>query len=147
MNTLPKTKTMNTEIEQPMNLTAEDPIAAFKSAVPQLIECMQHQSEVSDLIRGMVWSLWNSRPVSLNRVDVLDQSSKDAILAVINLRMYIGVGADSYLDKLLRQSGEFNRQYDFLKNAEELGLYTVFYPPGFGDYEELDNARAKRVQP
>ena len=54
-------------------LTADDPIAAFESAIPLLLDILPHYCGSSDLVRGILWSVYNGHPVSLNRLANLDR--------------------------------------------------------------------------
>lgn len=118
---------MNT-IPSPQKLTADDAIAAYESAIPLLLKILPDKSGSSCLIREIVWSIYNNRPVGLSKVCCLDQDRKDAVLALINLRMEIGGNSDSYIYDLLEESGEFARRVEAEALAKELALPFKAYP-------------------
>lgn len=60
----------------PNILTAEDPVGAFESAIPLLVEILPDKCSSSDLVRDILWSTYNGHPVSLNRLHILDQDRK-----------------------------------------------------------------------
>lgn len=108
---------------KPDQLTADDPIAAFESAIPLLLEILPINCGSSDLVRKIVWSTFNGHPVSLHRLHILDQDRKDAVLAVINLRMVPYSNSEELLRNLLEKSGEFKRREQTLTEAKQHGLY------------------------
>ena len=112
----------------PEVLTAEDPLSAFESAIPTLLAALPHESGSSCLIREIIWSVFNNHAVGLSKICCLDQTNKDAVLAVINLRMSLGGDSNSYIRDLLKQSGEFDRMREAEEQARELGVRHVFYP-------------------
>lgn len=107
----------------PNILTAEDPVGAFESAIPLLVEILPDKCSSSELVREIVWSAYNGHPVSLNRLHILDQDRKDAVLAVINLRMDPYSRSAERLKNLLEESGEFKRRELTLAEATQHGLY------------------------
>jgi len=107
----------------PAVLTTDNPIAAFESAIPLLLEILPIYCGSSDLVREIVWSVYNGHPVSLNRLHILDQDRKDAVLAVINLRMDPYSRSGDLLEKLLEESGEFKRREQTLELAKEHGFF------------------------
>lgn len=131
----------------PQILTASDPIGAFESAIPLLIEILPDKCSSSDLVREIVWSIYHNHPVSLFKVCILDQDRKDAVLALINLRMALGGDSHEYVHQLLKDSGELDRYAEAKAQAEKLGVRYTFYPltrrlePR--NYDEMaDSARA-----
>ncbi len=112
----------------PEVLTADDPLRAYESAIPTLLAALPHESGSSCLIREIIWSVFNNHPVGLSKICCLDQANKDAVLAVINLRMSLGGDSDSYIRDLLTNSGEFDRMRESEEQARELGVRHVFYP-------------------
>ena len=128
----------------PEVLTADDPLRAYESAIPTLLAALPHESGSSCLIREIVWSVYNNHPVGLSKVCCLDQANKDAVLAVINLRMSLGGDSDSYIRDLLTTSGEFARMREAEKQARELGVRHVFYPKSHwddpGEYDDMASA-------
>lgn len=98
-----------TTFAKPEVLTPADPIATFERAVPLLLDILPGQSGSCCLIREIVWSLFNNHPVGLSRVCTLDQDRKDALLAVINLRMALGGDSNNYIRKLLVDAGVFDQ--------------------------------------
>ena len=99
----------NPTFAKPEVLTPAYPIAAFERAIPLLLDILPGQSGSCCLIREIVWSLFNKRPVGLSRVCTLDQDRKDALLAVINLRMALGGDSDNYIRNLLVDAGVFDQ--------------------------------------
>ena len=94
---------------KPEVLTPADPIAAYESAIPLLLDILPDKSGSSCLVLEIVRSLFNNHPVGLSRVCILDQDRKDAVLAVINLRMALGGDSDEYIRKLLVDAGVFDQ--------------------------------------
>lgn len=89
----------------PVILTADDPIGAYESAIPLLLDILPDRSGSSCLVKEIVWSIYNNHPVGLSRICTLDQDRKDAVLAVINLRMALGGNSDPIIRELLEQTG------------------------------------------
>jgi hypothetical protein len=112
----------------PEILTAEDPLSAYESAIPTLLDALQHECSSSCLIREIVWSVYNNHAVGLSKICCLDQTNKDAVLAVINLRMSLGGDSIRYIRDLLKTSGEFARMREAEDQAKKLGVRHVFYP-------------------
>lgn len=123
----------------PQKLTADDAIAAYESVIPLLLKILPDKSGSSCLIREIVWSVYNNRPVGLSKVCCLDQDRKDVVLALINLRMEIGGNSDSYIHDVLEESGEFARREEAEALANQLGVPFVAYPL-------TDDERAKTVR-
>jgi hypothetical protein len=61
------------------------------------------------LVKEIVWSIYNNHPVGLSRVCTLDQDRKDAVLAILNLRMALGGNSDPIIRKLLEETGTLPR--------------------------------------
>jgi hypothetical protein len=112
----------------PEILTADNPIAAFESAIPLLLEILPHYCGSSDLVRGIVWSVYNGHPVSLHRLANLDQDRKNAALAIINFRMSPYDYSEQSLRDLLEKSGELKRRDETNALARKHGLYDYEYP-------------------
>lgn len=112
----------------PQKLNADDAIAAYESAIPLLLKILPDMCGSSCLIREIVWSIYNNRPVGLSKVACLDQDRKDAVLALLNLRMDLGGNSDSYIHELLEESGEFGRREEAEALAKELGVPFRIYP-------------------
>lgn len=113
---------------KPDQLTADNPIAAFESAIPLLLEILPIYCGSSDLVREIVWSVYNGHPVSLKRLHILDQDRKDAVLAIINLRMVPYNSSEERLKNLLEESGELKRRDETNELARKHGLYDYEYP-------------------
>jgi hypothetical protein len=127
----------------PEVLTADDPIAAYESAVPLLLDILPDKSSSSCLVREIVWSIYNNHPVGLSRICTLDQYRKDAVLAVINLRMALGGNSDPIIRELLEESGELARSKEAQQQATTLNVRHSFYPGDRldpSDYDQMSNA-------
>ena len=131
----------------PTILTAEDPVSAYESAIPLLLEILPDGSGSSCLIRDIVWSIYNNHPVCLSKVCCLDQDRKEVVLALINFRMALGGNSDVYIHQLLNDSGEFLRRAETLALARELGLPFTSYPFTNAQACELAQAINQRDAP
>lgn len=128
----------------PNILTAEDPVGAFESAIPLLVEILPDKCSSSELVRDILWSTYNHHPVGLKTLHRLDQDRKDAVLAIINLRMAFGVNANPMFEELLELSGELKRREETLALAKELNLPYFAYPLTYDQGCELVEAIDRR---
>lgn len=112
----------------PIPLTADDPTLAFESAIPLLHEILPHRCGSSDLVRNVLWSIYNGHPVSLDRLASLDKDRKDAVLAIINIRMDPYGYSEQWLHDVLEDSGELERRDKTDELARKHGLYDFHYP-------------------